>query len=415
MSLYRCAICGSPNLAKMTEKDGFSYGKAAVGVAVFGMVGAIAGLDGKKTAVYKCPDCGHSMFEPMDEVTKIKIDACVSSPERRNQFNWTYLKQKYINIESGSADRIIKFNAESLDSAVNHEVERVNAEYAELRKMSKEELDEDEKSTIQQRDSIIAALAIEFTEIIQKEREELEAKQKQSVQRKDELTKEIRSIKDERRAIDVPSGLKLMLSSKAKAQKARFDELSNKLPKIEKELTSITSQVDIMQQKIANFDNDTQTRFGLYVKKQWVVKKLPLCIPAKYRLIDYDEERYSQYQISVPEGMTKSAEETRMITVFLMSIMVSILRSYREEIRQKTMENLFGEIIPNRLDEQTLKIRSKMKLKSCVGCFLTSAIDPCSMVDIRTERMKGVSGEDHDAFFKGESIWHYITLKSEYC
>lgn len=48
MSLYRCAACGSPNVAKVEKNDGFSYGKALVGTAVFGTIGAVAGINGKR-------------------------------------------------------------------------------------------------------------------------------------------------------------------------------------------------------------------------------------------------------------------------------------------------------------------------------------------------------------------------------
>ena len=37
----------------------FSYGKAAVGVLVFGAVGAVAGINGKKMVTYRCDKCGH--------------------------------------------------------------------------------------------------------------------------------------------------------------------------------------------------------------------------------------------------------------------------------------------------------------------------------------------------------------------
>ena len=41
----------------------FSYGKAAVGVLVFGAVGAVAGINGKKMVTYRCDKCG---WEPQD-------------------------------------------------------------------------------------------------------------------------------------------------------------------------------------------------------------------------------------------------------------------------------------------------------------------------------------------------------------
>ena len=46
MSLYRCAVCGSPNVVKIEKNDGFSYSKALAGTVVFGTVGAVAGFFG---------------------------------------------------------------------------------------------------------------------------------------------------------------------------------------------------------------------------------------------------------------------------------------------------------------------------------------------------------------------------------
>lgn len=64
MSLYRCAICASPNVLKNKEKDGFSYKKAIAGTVVFGAIGAVAGIDGKTKEVYSCPDCGNTLPHP---------------------------------------------------------------------------------------------------------------------------------------------------------------------------------------------------------------------------------------------------------------------------------------------------------------------------------------------------------------
>lgn len=81
MSLYRCAACGSPNVVKHEEKDGFSYKKAIAGTVVFGAIGAVAGIDGKTTYVYSCPDCGATLSHPMDDITKGKIDNVMIDPD----------------------------------------------------------------------------------------------------------------------------------------------------------------------------------------------------------------------------------------------------------------------------------------------------------------------------------------------
>lgn len=47
---------------KVSEvNDQFSYKKAAIGTALFGTVGAVAGINGKKTVTYVCNKCGHTI------------------------------------------------------------------------------------------------------------------------------------------------------------------------------------------------------------------------------------------------------------------------------------------------------------------------------------------------------------------
>ena len=47
---------------KVSEtNDQFSYGKAALGTLVFGAVGVVAGINGKKTVTYRCDKCGHEI------------------------------------------------------------------------------------------------------------------------------------------------------------------------------------------------------------------------------------------------------------------------------------------------------------------------------------------------------------------
>lgn len=46
-------------LRKVSESnDGFSYSKALAGTLVFGSVGAVAGINGKKKVLYRCDKCG---------------------------------------------------------------------------------------------------------------------------------------------------------------------------------------------------------------------------------------------------------------------------------------------------------------------------------------------------------------------
>lgn len=57
-----CPKCGSWKYYKEGEMNngGYSYKKGIIGTAVFGPIGAVAGINGKKSVVYRCKDCGYS-------------------------------------------------------------------------------------------------------------------------------------------------------------------------------------------------------------------------------------------------------------------------------------------------------------------------------------------------------------------
>lgn len=54
----RYMIPGTYRKVSETQNQ-FSYGKAVVGTLVFGAVGAVAGINGKKMVTYRCDKCGH--------------------------------------------------------------------------------------------------------------------------------------------------------------------------------------------------------------------------------------------------------------------------------------------------------------------------------------------------------------------
>ena len=74
MFLYRCASCGSDRVQLREANEGFSYGKAALGTVAFGTVGAVAGLAGKKTTKYYCPNCGQTLDYPLNALQAVHID-----------------------------------------------------------------------------------------------------------------------------------------------------------------------------------------------------------------------------------------------------------------------------------------------------------------------------------------------------
>lgn len=109
MSLYRCAVCGSPNVVTDTEKEGYSFAKGAVGTVLLGAGGAAAGINGKSKTVYKCPDCGTTLSYSMPFEIKTLIDMGVMSEKARDnlelngvKIDWITLTSKYRNIENSS-------------------------------------------------------------------------------------------------------------------------------------------------------------------------------------------------------------------------------------------------------------------------------------------------------------------------
>lgn len=113
VALYRCAACGSPHVKTDVQISGIKYNylKGAVGTAVIGAGGAVAGIENKETHVFKCPDCGTTLTYPMDAATCSTINMCVASLACRNnltvngiKFPWSFYTDKYKNIEKGYAD-----------------------------------------------------------------------------------------------------------------------------------------------------------------------------------------------------------------------------------------------------------------------------------------------------------------------
>jgi len=114
MALYRCAACGSPNVVTDTHKEGYDYVKGAIGTVVLGVGGAVAGINGKTKRVYKCPDCGLTLNDPMPFEIKTLIDmGTMSISARENlklngvKYDWDLLKNRYKNIEHSRVDEDI--------------------------------------------------------------------------------------------------------------------------------------------------------------------------------------------------------------------------------------------------------------------------------------------------------------------
>lgn len=166
MAMYRCAACGSPNVVKDTQTGElkYNYVKGAVGTALLGVGGAVAGVENKTQQVFKCPDCGATLTYTMDPELCNAIDIGLMSETARNNLTvygvhmrWDFLASKYKNIGYGEADQRIAekerkiassfenaatATQEAFDSAVQTLVEIQNEKYSEEKLMPKAVFDQ---------------------------------------------------------------------------------------------------------------------------------------------------------------------------------------------------------------------------------------------------------------------------------
>lgn len=99
MSTYRCAACGSSRVVVDENKKGFSVKKGIAGTVLFGVAGAVMGIDGKTQLYYHCVDCGHTLSYPMSDCEKDLIEMCVSKPQLYGNNFIEDIKKRYPNIE----------------------------------------------------------------------------------------------------------------------------------------------------------------------------------------------------------------------------------------------------------------------------------------------------------------------------
>ena len=452
MSVYRCPVCGSPRLFRDNQKSGFSYGKAAAGVAVFGVVGAVAGLAGKNTAVYKCPDCGHSTSAPMDYETQAKIDACVRSDGMRKQMGWQYLKSKYPNIESGFGDITEAQKKSDLMEAVKMVTDEANAEYDRLKTLTPEELDEDERAVKAKKQVIDASLKAEAERIISEAKKEFAPKQQalleKETERKSKLEAEIdeirqkmsagRAVKKKKAgiylffALAVPAAMIALLywfhtsprfydyhvrdpavyttwsvgltafffllicplvnAHKVKKAKANAEALEKPLAEKEKQLEQLS-------ERIRKITEDPQSVWEIKLpEEKELVKKLrreqtlPVCVPAKIRLLEKWPAEYDYEFRRETDGS------------IMADLLLRVFQAYGGEIRQKKIKELLETTIPEALHEVRLKSNSKYALSSCF-----KEVEP--RLQRRSESVKGLAGSDYDLYFNGSTTWVYYSLK----
>lgn len=134
MSLHRCAACGSQNVVVDKQAGGVSYNykKGIVGTAVFGIGGAVAGIESKSQEVFKCQDCGMTLTYEMSDKLRNYIDIALIDENAKNNpsaytdidpiiCSWTFLKRNYKNIEDAQFDITRKNGLMSYATATQEE------------------------------------------------------------------------------------------------------------------------------------------------------------------------------------------------------------------------------------------------------------------------------------------------------
>lgn len=144
MAAYRCAFCGSPNVVKSESNGGFSYSKAMVGTAVFGSIGAVAGINGKKTSAYTCPDCGNTLPQPMDNITKDKIDLVMTNPDllASKIYPTIFADYTYLRKEKEAMDRIVVEKASTFSTDYANPLDIAEKDFRHAAKVFKSAFDQ---------------------------------------------------------------------------------------------------------------------------------------------------------------------------------------------------------------------------------------------------------------------------------
>lgn len=429
MSLYRCAVCGSARVVEDTENNGFSYGKAAVGYAVFGVVGTVAGINGKKNGVFKCADCGHTMMEPMDAKTKEIIDACVMFPEERAKHNWNRLKSRYPNIESGLADQTIARKANSLQAAIDSVVEEANAELERMRQMTEEELDEDEKQCDLRREAIKQAFNDEAELILIEKKAEIEKKKaemlaalpeqlKTAQAEWDAVDKQIKKAEKQRKK----PKLLLLVTLICYAAAVIFGGLM-KNPQIGAVFSIVgfvflvwTIISALKQSKIKKTLENLKRDFGNKTEALGAAKKIKAEIDANPPTLPElklpDKETVvknlmkDRLEISCASARSKINKSTGFIPdearMDLAILLYKIFLRYADEIQKKKLKQIIREEIPQKLNDQRFKQMSGQSLEGSLR-ILTNKLD---------ERFVTVdSNADYDDLFGKEFKQIFYRLK----
>ena len=100
MSIYRCAVCGSSRVAPETKQEGYNTKKGVLGMALFGIGGAVAGTSGNTVVYYHCAACGQTLNRCMLEAEKKFIEQYLLNPaDEVSIMMLRDYKKQYPNIE----------------------------------------------------------------------------------------------------------------------------------------------------------------------------------------------------------------------------------------------------------------------------------------------------------------------------
>ena len=100
MSIYRCAVCGSSRVVPETKQEGYNKKKGIMGMALFGLKGAVAGTSGNTVVYYHCAACGHTLNKCMSEIDKKFLEQYLLKPtDEVSIMRLREYKKQYPNIE----------------------------------------------------------------------------------------------------------------------------------------------------------------------------------------------------------------------------------------------------------------------------------------------------------------------------
>lgn len=127
----RCYYCGSKSVSYVTKNEGYSMGKGIIGTAVLGSVGAVAGINGKKSNIYHCNECGMDSSKTMDIGTDEKINLAI---RHKDEIKLKTYKDIYKNIEWNKSN----ISDVNVDNSSHYDVDKV--ELFSKREISRNEI-----------------------------------------------------------------------------------------------------------------------------------------------------------------------------------------------------------------------------------------------------------------------------------